>query len=329
MNDQTSQPRPTAEELRERVYAECRTFTDGQLAQLRLSAMAAGVADRASILIEAQSDPLEAVEAAAHLVQEAQETLRAAVLAARLRGCSWESIGETITGETGKRQTMINRYGTDEQTWKEVLLEPVAEDERGRAHLRPMEGLCMEDLTATTGYLATAAARHTTTPPQLPPATAAARVADYTWRLSAAITRYGATNIPPSLSADLEKRKTVALGNEGQENSADEGQEQGQAAEAAAVEAVDPSGALEQRLRDAYAALAREPGAWVPLAQVREHLAADRDEVDAALRTLFRARAIDLIPEVNQKTLTPEDRAAAINLGAEDKHLIAIHTNRS
>ncbi|GAA4044567.1 hypothetical protein [Nonomuraea soli] len=80
----------------------------------------------------------------------------------------------------------------------------------------------------------------------------------------------------------------------------------------------------EGRVRAAYAALAARPGEWVRLAVLREHLAdLPRDAVDAALVQLNRADGI-LIPEGNQKTLTPGDRAAAIVIGNQDKHLLAI-----
>ncbi|MFI6477633.1 hypothetical protein ACIBH1_06870 [Nonomuraea sp. NPDC050663] len=80
----------------------------------------------------------------------------------------------------------------------------------------------------------------------------------------------------------------------------------------------------EGRVRAAYAALAARPGEWVRLAVLREHLAdLPRDAVDAALVQLNKADGI-LIPEGNQKTLTPDDRAAAIVIGNQDKHLLAI-----
>ncbi|HEY6646108.1 MAG TPA: hypothetical protein VI217_03300, partial [Mycobacterium sp.] len=49
-----------------------------------------------------------------------------------------------------------------------------------------------------------------------------------------------------------------------------------------------------------------------------------RAEVDDALHTLFRALGVSLIPEENQKVLTAADRDAAVVIGDENKHLIAI-----
>ena len=82
---------------------------------------------------------------------------------------------------------------------------------------------------------------------------------------------------------------------------------------------------LETRLRHAYAALAVEPGGWVALARVRPFFKdVPRAQVDEALHRLSRAADVNLVPENNQKTLTDDDRAAAIHLGGQEKHLLAI-----
>ena len=39
---------------------------------------------------------------------------------------------------------------------------------------------------------------------------------------------------------------------------------------------------------------------------------------------MYRIPGVSLIPEENQKVLTPDDRAAAVEIGDQDKHLIAI-----
>jgi len=80
----------------------------------------------------------------------------------------------------------------------------------------------------------------------------------------------------------------------------------------------------EDRIRSAYRELASRPGGWVPLARLRAAVALPRDDVDAALRALHRAPGVSVIPEENQKTLTAEDRAAAVLIGDRPKHLIAI-----
>ena len=81
----------------------------------------------------------------------------------------------------------------------------------------------------------------------------------------------------------------------------------------------------EQRIRSAYTRLAPRPGGWVSLTRLRTEVAdTPRAEVDAALHNLFRAAGVSLIPEENQKVLTAADSAAAVVIGDESKHLIAI-----
>lgn len=83
--------------------------------------------------------------------------------------------------------------------------------------------------------------------------------------------------------------------------------------------------AIDGRVRAAYAKLAPEPRAWVGLAALRDALNGEsRGEVDQALRRLNRAADVNIIPESNQKVLTQSDRDAAIRIGGEDRHLIAM-----
>jgi hypothetical protein len=96
-------------------------------------------------------------------------------------------------------------------------------------------------------------------------------------------------------------------------------------ARVAAPPAADPVADLETRVRAAYAALAQKPGDLVMLDALRGELAdASRAEVDAILVELNRTPDVQLIPESNQKVLTAAERAAAITIGNQDKHLIAI-----
>ncbi|WP_433429836.1 hypothetical protein [Nonomuraea sp. CA-141351] len=82
---------------------------------------------------------------------------------------------------------------------------------------------------------------------------------------------------------------------------------------------------LEARIRAAYAELAPRPEAWVSLAKLRPLLGdVPKTEVDAALARMERLSDVDLVPESNQKTLTPQDRAAAVVIGKQDKHLLWI-----
>lgn len=90
-----------------------------------------------------------------------------------------------------------------------------------------------------------------------------------------------------------------------------------------------PTGAavldLDVEVRKAYADLSREPGNWVRLSDLRDHVARTvRRGVDEALARLSLEEGVAIEPESNQKALTARDRAAAVRLGNQDKHVIAI-----
>lgn len=88
----------------------------------------------------------------------------------------------------------------------------------------------------------------------------------------------------------------------------------------------DPGGDdIEARVRAAYVRLAATDGGWVDLVRLRAGLPdVSKHELDVALTRMYRMPGVSLIPEENQKTLTDEDRAAAVEIGDQDKHLIAI-----
>jgi hypothetical protein len=91
--------------------------------------------------------------------------------------------------------------------------------------------------------------------------------------------------------------------------------------------AASPDGDIEGRVRTTYERLARRPGGWVELVQLRSELAdVQRDDLDAALVNLYQKPGVSLIPEENQKILTEADRAAAVRIGGDNKHLIAIES---
>ncbi|WP_458316078.1 hypothetical protein [Mycolicibacterium brisbanense] len=84
---------------------------------------------------------------------------------------------------------------------------------------------------------------------------------------------------------------------------------------------------VEDRLRAAYTRLAARPGGWVSLLRLREEVPdVARATVDAALTSLYQQPGVSLIPEENQKVLTPADRTAAVTIGDQHKHLIAIES---
>lgn len=77
-------------------------------------------------------------------------------------------------------------------------------------------------------------------------------------------------------------------------------------------------------IEEAYRALVTRPQGWVRLSALRRALPDfDRDALDAALLDLLRARRISLEPVVDQKTLTAEDRAAGLLVGAAPAHHFA------
>jgi len=89
--------------------------------------------------------------------------------------------------------------------------------------------------------------------------------------------------------------------------------------------AASPDADVATLLRRAYKELAAEPGDYVMLSDLRATLdGLSRTDVDAALIQLNRDRNVHLVPESNQKILRPEERAGAVSIGNQDKHLIAI-----
>ncbi len=82
---------------------------------------------------------------------------------------------------------------------------------------------------------------------------------------------------------------------------------------------------VEALVRSAYRELTTAPGAWVGLADVRDRLAdTDRAALDAALRAMVGREDVRIIPVANTKSLTARDRAAAVRIGNEDNHALAI-----
>lgn len=82
---------------------------------------------------------------------------------------------------------------------------------------------------------------------------------------------------------------------------------------------------LEVRIRAAYRELAGKPGDWVSLTDLRPRLGgAPRAKVDDVLRRMDGTPEVNVVPEANQKTLTAQDRAAAVRIGGEDNHLLSI-----
>jgi hypothetical protein len=81
----------------------------------------------------------------------------------------------------------------------------------------------------------------------------------------------------------------------------------------------------ESAVRTAYARLASAPGGWVGLAALRADLAdIDRASLDDTLRTMARQEGVRIIPIADTKNLDATERAAALRIGGQDNHAIAI-----
>jgi hypothetical protein len=81
----------------------------------------------------------------------------------------------------------------------------------------------------------------------------------------------------------------------------------------------------ESAIRSAYAKLAKKTGDWIGLADLRDKLAdLPRDTVDKTLRAMARMDGVRIIPVADTKNLRKRDRDAALQIGVEDNHVIAI-----
>ncbi len=86
-----------------------------------------------------------------------------------------------------------------------------------------------------------------------------------------------------------------------------------------------PEDNLEIRIRAAYHTLAARPGSLVSLTDLRQLLGeAAKVDVDAALTRMNRISEVTIVPEANRKSLSKEDRDAAVRIGGEAKHLLSI-----
>jgi DNA-binding PadR family transcriptional regulator len=88
---------------------------------------------------------------------------------------------------------------------------------------------------------------------------------------------------------------------------------------------VGPEGNLETMIRRVYEELSSKPQEWVRLALLRPKLnGAARDEVDQTLLGMMKTGLVHLAPDSDRRGLTDADHAAAIRIGKEDKHFVAI-----
>ncbi len=84
-------------------------------------------------------------------------------------------------------------------------------------------------------------------------------------------------------------------------------------------------GDLAARVTACYRELAVRPGEFVRLHDLRGRLPdVPRTSLDATLDAMFAAQRVNLVPRSGQQALTDGDRAAALRVGGEHKHLISI-----
>ncbi len=82
---------------------------------------------------------------------------------------------------------------------------------------------------------------------------------------------------------------------------------------------------LESLIRSVYLDLSDGPQDWIRLARIRPKLdSAEKSEVDETLLKMMKTGTVHLAPDSNRKVLTEADHEAAVRVGGEDKHLIAI-----
>jgi hypothetical protein len=86
-----------------------------------------------------------------------------------------------------------------------------------------------------------------------------------------------------------------------------------------------PEENLEATIRRVYEELSGKPQEWVRLAQLRPKLnGAAKAEVDQTLLGMMKDGFVHLAPDSDRRGLTDADHAAAIRIGKEDKHFVAI-----
>ncbi|WP_229070193.1 hypothetical protein [Actinoplanes sp. DH11] len=82
---------------------------------------------------------------------------------------------------------------------------------------------------------------------------------------------------------------------------------------------------LSERILAVYEQLVNRPGGPVGLEKLREHLDADREEVDSTLLEMDGRREIHLEPDPDRGGLTAAARHAAVDLAGRPMHLLRVH----
>lgn len=99
----------------------------------------------------------------------------------------------------------------------------------------------------------------------------------------------------------------------------------------AALRAAEVQVPAEKQIADTYRRLmywksleCASGNPWIALSEIAAFTDFTDDEWVRALTALHRRPGVHLIPEENQKALTDSDRASAVIIGAQARHLIAI-----
>lgn len=93
----------------------------------------------------------------------------------------------------------------------------------------------------------------------------------------------------------------------------------------ASAPAVKQAAAVESQILAAYDTLAAgRKQEFVQLSKLRAMIPGDRAEVDRVLQAMTRTGLVHLASDSNRKAHTDADRAAAIQIGSEPKHLVVI-----
>ena len=88
---------------------------------------------------------------------------------------------------------------------------------------------------------------------------------------------------------------------------------------------IEPPADLDSRIRAAYTKLAGGPGDYVNLTDLRPLLGdVPKGELDQALLRLHDASDVRLEPEPFGHRIGAEERSAAVHIGGEDRHKLAI-----
>lgn len=86
---------------------------------------------------------------------------------------------------------------------------------------------------------------------------------------------------------------------------------------------MDLDARIERDIWRAYQLLATRPAHHIKLSRIADFTDIAPDSWDRVLTAMNHQKCVHLTPESNQQTLADYDRAAAVRIGGEDRHLIS------